>query len=520
MDIKKLNTDLRASCHAKGIKGRGIIFAVIDTGTALLNMTGITSANFRGTFPNETHGTMVCSIIKSWCPDCKVLSYNHNRDGEVVNQCLADLIGRVKTDVKNRFIVNLSFTGGWSQYTDQMHDLIKQLVVLNVPVFAASGNDGQEALRLYPATWQEPICIAAVNSDGTPAPFSNHTGEMDFADLGVDVDALSMDGTSVKVNGTSIATPIAAAKAGLILCQNLTLTESQLFDALRSNAQDIGGTGFDPYTGWGIVSKCTVSQPESSVSVPTPPKEEIPIEPQIRTLRFVEPYMRGEDVKDAQRKLTAHGFPCGKIDGVFGKMTDTATRAFQMAKNLVVDGVIGKRTWAALDKPIEPIVTNRIAHFINFLKTEVENGSIYVWGAQGEKDISEGWIRRRETSTRNADRAIKLWLSRVAIGLKSIRAFDCSGLILYYLNREGLYKYDMSANGLLAKSAKLKREDLKQGDLVFRHNGLKAHHVGVYIGNGMVIEAKGRDDGVVMRDINASGTSYWNRYGRLGLISE
>ena len=76
----------------------------------------------------------------------------------------------------------------------------------------------------------------------------------------------------------------------------------------------------------------------------------------------------------------------------------------------------------------------------------------------------------------------------------------------------------MSANGLLAKSAKLKREDLKQGDLVFRHNGLKAHHVGVYIGNGQVIEAKGRDDGVVQRDINASGSSYWNRYGRLPLL--
>ena len=239
-----------------------------------------------------------------------------------------------------------------------------------------------------------------------------------------------------------------------------------------------------------------------------------------RTLRFVEPYMRGEDVKDAQRKLTAHKFPCGKIDGIFGKLTDKATRAFQSARKLVVDGIIGKRTWAALDKPIEPIVTNVIAHFITFLKGEVANGSIYVWGAQGQKDITETWIRKRETSTKNADRAIKLWKIRLLNGFGHMRAFDCSGLIMYYLNREGLYKYDMSANGLLAKSAKLKREDLKQGDLVFRHNLIKAHHVGVYIGGGQVIEAKGRDDGVVQRDINASGSGYWNRYGRLELISK
>ena len=230
--------------------------------------------------------------------------------------------------------------------------------------------------------------------------------------------------------------------------------------------------------------------------------------------------MRGEDVKDAQRKLTAHGFPCGKIDGIFGKLTDKATRDFQAARKLVVDGIIGKRTWAALDKVPDTIkpITNRIAHFINFLKQEVDNGSIYVWGAQGQKDITEAWIRKRETSTKNADRAIKLWKIRLLNGFGHMRAFDCSGLIMYYLNREGLYKYDMSANGLLAKSAKLKREDLKQGDLVFRHNLIKAHHVGVYIGGGQVIEAKGRDDGVVQRDINASGTGYWNRYGRLPLL--
>ncbi len=89
---------------------------------------------------------------------------------------------------------------------------------------------------------------------------------------------------------------------------------------------------------------------------------------------------------------------------------------------------------------------------------------------------------------------------------------------MYYLNKEGMYKSDLSANGLYGKSAKLKREELKPGDLVFRHNLVKAYHVGVYIGDNKVIEAKGRDDGVVMRDIDASGTSYWNRYGRLALL--
>ena len=62
--------------------------------------------------------------------------------------------------------------------------------------------------------------------------------------------------------------------------------------------------------------------------------------------------------------------------------------------------------------------------------------------------------------------------------------------------------------------------ELMPGDLVFRHNGQRIHHVGVFVGNGLVIESKGRDDGVVLRLMDASGKSYWNRYGRLGVITD
>lgn len=47
--------------------------------------------------------------------------------------------------------------------------------------------------------------------------------------------------------------------------------------------------------------------------------------------------------------------------------------------------------------------------FIKYLKGHV--GDIYVWGAQGETNITEKWIRRRETGEKNAKRAIALWES-------------------------------------------------------------------------------------------------------------
>ena len=157
--------------------------------------------------------------------------------------------------------------------------------------------------------------------------------------------------------------------------------------------------------------------------------------------------------------------------------------------------------------------------FIDYLHAQV--GCIYVWGAQGEKDITEAWIRKKETSDTNAKRAISLWKTRIAQGMENIAAYDCSGLIMRFLIDEGLYKSDMSSRGLYSAAQKLdRRTELMPGDLVFRHNGQRIHHVGVFVGNGMVIESKGRDDGVVLRLMDASGKSYWNRYGRLGVITD
>ena len=157
--------------------------------------------------------------------------------------------------------------------------------------------------------------------------------------------------------------------------------------------------------------------------------------------------------------------------------------------------------------------------FIDYLHAQV--GCIYVWGAQGETDITEAWIRKKETSDVNAKRAISLWKKRIAQGMENIAAYDCSGLIMRFLIDEGLCKSDMSSRGLYSAANKLdRRTELMPGDLVFRHNGERIHHVGVFVGSGMVIEAKGRDDGVVLRLMDASGKSYWNRYGRLSVITD
>ena len=162
---------------------------------------------------------------------------------------------------------------------------------------------------------------------------------------------------------------------------------------------------------------------------------------------------------------------------------------------------------------------SRRTDFITWLKYHV--GDMYVWGADGEMitgmDSPEQWIHKKETSVENANRAIDFMK---AAAKNPLYAFDCSGLIVAFLLERGYIESDMSSRGLYSACEKIDRSDLEPGDLVFRHNGQRIHHVGVYVGDGMVIESKGRDDGVVMRLIDASGNSYWNRYGRLAVITD
>lgn len=50
------------------------------------------------------------------------------------------------------------------------------------------------------------------------------------------------------------------------------------------------------------------------------------------------------EIKAAQEKLVALGYPCGEIDGAFGVLTRRAVVAFQSEHGLKVDGEIGPRT--------------------------------------------------------------------------------------------------------------------------------------------------------------------------------
>lgn len=58
---------------------------------------------------------------------------------------------------------------------------------------------------------------------------------------------------------------------------------------------------------------------------------------------------RGSDVRAWQQQLAYRGCDAGALDGIFGVLTDAATRQFQGEHGLNVDGIVGPATRCALD---------------------------------------------------------------------------------------------------------------------------------------------------------------------------
>lgn len=144
-------------------------------------------------------------------------------------------------------------------------------------------------------------------------------------------------------------------------------------------------------------------------------------------------------------------------------------------------------------------------------------GCLYVWGAQGQ-EMTPALIKRLENSQKNYGRAVAHYKKHIKNG-ETLVAYDCSGLIVAYLLENEYIASDTTANGLyFYQCDAIEKNDLVAGDLVFKKylTKNKMHHVGVYMGDGTVVHAKGRDDGVVRESLSSNS---WNRFGRLGVFA-
>ena len=236
----------------------------------------------------------------------------------------------------------------------------------------------------------------------------------------------------------------------------------------------------------------------------------------------------GEDVLFCKQKLLALGFYGDHITTVsrktFGADTLEAVKRFQAQAGLIVDGVIGKETWAALIdgaitemEPItKPAVADKAKAICALALTRI--GDLYVWGASALTDLSDAKIKVMDDEFA---RAITFRESQYKAGFADLMAHDCSGFLSWLMRETGIWDDRKNCDGLWALCDMVARNELIAGDFLFRNNTTNANdetHVGLYLGRGMVIHAKGRDVGVVVEGINQGGSGYWHKCGRCKLI--
>ena len=103
-------------------------------------------------------------------------------------------------------------------------------------------------------------------------------------------------------------------------------------------------------------------------------------------------------------------------------------------------------------------------------------------------------------------------------GASPSTSFDCSGYVSWVINNCGVgWNFGrLTADGLLGVCTPVSSADAKPGDLIFfqgTYNTSGASHVGIYVGNGMMIHC---GDPISYANIN---TSYWQQhfytFGRL-----
>ncbi len=100
--------------------------------------------------------------------------------------------------------------------------------------------------------------------------------------------------------------------------------------------------------------------------------------------------------------------------------------------------------------------------------------------------------------------------SRYVWGTSGPSTFDCSGLMSYAYRQVGI-SLPRSSRAQFSMGTKVAKSDLQPGDLVFYYSPVS--HVGMYIGNGKIVDAANPRSGVRITSLNSMPYSGARRVG-------
>lgn len=280
--------------RAQAYGSQDIVIAIIDSGADLAHpdLNLVTGYDYGDNDPDPSdvngHGTNVSGIaaaiagngigVAGVAGNTKVMPLKVlNSSGNILFTPMTNAIMHAADNGAD--LINLSLGGANS---DPAMDAALEYAytIKGIPIFAATGNQNASSIN-YPANHNKVIGVGAASPGGLRKTTnsvdgeywwgSNYGGTTQNAANTVDImgptilpatDITGVGGYSSGsyynwFNGTSCASPFVAGVAALLLSARPELTPAELLEAITATATDMtteGGTGWDRFTGYGMVN--------------------------------------------------------------------------------------------------------------------------------------------------------------------------------------------------------------------------------------------------------------------------
>lgn len=253
--------------------GDGVIVAVLDTGVDATHpfLAGrmLTGYDLVDDDPDPTdqgdgvdndgdglvdeaygHGTFVAGVVLEIAPGATILPIRVlDADGRADVPTVVEGIAMAME--RGADVINLSFTLLGDTKPETMKDVLKEAKDAGVVVVGAAGN-GSDDTKRYPASESSVISVAAIDHESAEevAGFSSHGKWVLLAAPGVSIISAVPGGGYATWSGTSMAAPVVAGQAALLIEIDPSAKRSDVEKALKNGAHKMSG---DDRTDKGVI---------------------------------------------------------------------------------------------------------------------------------------------------------------------------------------------------------------------------------------------------------------------------
>lgn len=197
------------------------------------------------------HGTFVAGIVRLVAPHAEIYSFRAldttgSGNGFFIAQAITDAVD------SGCNVINLSLV--MSGEHPSVESAVEYAHAHNVIVIAAAGNDSLQVNK-FPASSDHTLSVAAVDSFGVIADFSNYGDKVDLMAPGTGIYASYIDNQYARWDGTSFAAPFVSGQAALIYAINPDGSWDDIHGAICSLAVSIDSLnpGYEGLLGYGLI---------------------------------------------------------------------------------------------------------------------------------------------------------------------------------------------------------------------------------------------------------------------------